>query len=244
MAKDPAFLFYYQDFLVGTDDFTNEEVGAYIRCLCIQAAKGGISDKHMKNICKSHDLDKLIKSKFIFSETDKVYRNLRLQEEMEKRKNYSKSRATNRLGKTKEKKEEITYVAHMENENENSIVFNQNSISPQMVKIFKSTYPYYPVDEKADFTSCLQIAYKIAKEKGWQKETVLNGNMPATLEAWEKIVSFSTTDKWYSTRSISDFNREFQRMVQGMVQSSKVGSQKKEQQQIPSAPSLTTLRPS
>ena len=51
MAQDPAFLFYFQDFLVGTDDMDNDEVGAYIRCLCHQAAKGCITEKHMMKIC-------------------------------------------------------------------------------------------------------------------------------------------------------------------------------------------------
>jgi len=27
MAKDPAFLFYYQDFLVGVDHMTDEQIG-------------------------------------------------------------------------------------------------------------------------------------------------------------------------------------------------------------------------
>lgn len=119
--------------------------------------------------------------------------------------------------------------------------YNPNSLSPKMVEIFKASYPYYPVDEKEDFTSCLNIAHKIAKQKGWQRETVLNGNMSLTLEAWEKIVLFSTTDKWYATRSISDFNREFQRIVQGMVHSSKKHSTKKEEEKLTAAP-LTHLK--
>lgn len=35
--KDPAVLFYFQDFLVGTDFMTADEVGKYIRILCHQA---------------------------------------------------------------------------------------------------------------------------------------------------------------------------------------------------------------
>jgi uncharacterized protein YdaU (DUF1376 family) len=119
MAKDPAFLFYYQDFMVGTDDLSNEEVGAYIRCLCIQAAKGGISEQHMKNICKSHEVHKIIIKKFIFYPEEACFRNDRLSEEMEKRKKYSKSRSANRLGKNKQNDISFSYDSHMENENEN-----------------------------------------------------------------------------------------------------------------------------
>lgn len=119
--------------------------------------------------------------------------------------------------------------------------YNPNSLSPKMVSIFKVSYPYYPVDEKEDYTSCLQIAYKIAKQKGWQRETVLNGNMSLTLEAWEKIVVFSTTDKWYATRSISDFNKEFQRIVQGMVHVNKKATGQKEETKS-TAPPLKPLK--
>ncbi len=121
MAKDPAFLFYYQDFIVGTSDMSNEEVGAYIKCLCIQAAKGGITEKHMKNICNSHEVHNLIKSKFIFNDEIKLLENVRLKTEIEKRKLYSQSRANNRKG-DKNKQNHMnniskTYVKHMENEN-------------------------------------------------------------------------------------------------------------------------------
>lgn len=117
--KDPAFLFYYQDFLVGTDEMTNEEVGAYIRCLCHQAHKGYISDKHMKNICYSSDIHNAIKSKFISENNDDNFINERLKFEIERRKKYTESRSNNRKGKVKEVKDiSKTYDKHMENENE------------------------------------------------------------------------------------------------------------------------------
>lgn len=125
-------------------------------------------------------------------------------------------------------------VKDNDKEIDTTYIGNNTGLSPEMVKIFKTSYPFYPVDEKNDYTGCLQIAYKIATQKGWTKESVLNGNMKGVLEAWEKIVSFSTTDKWYSTRSILDFNKEFQRIVQAMVQNNKKPStEKKEQSTAP-----------
>lgn len=114
MAKDPAFLFYYQDFLVGTTFMTNEEVGAYIRILCHLADKGGLSEEHMKNICQSYDIYKSIKSKFKLN-GDNTYYNDRLRSEIEKRQKYAESRRNNRSGKNICK----SYDKHMENENEN-----------------------------------------------------------------------------------------------------------------------------
>jgi uncharacterized protein YdaU (DUF1376 family) len=130
--KDPAFLFYYQDFLVGTDELTNEETGAYIRCLCHQAHKGFITEKHMKNICNSYDIHNVIKNKFIYDENIEGYINLRLKTEIEKRQKYSESRSNNRKCGNKEKKHmkniSKSYVKHMENENENENINNNKKV--------------------------------------------------------------------------------------------------------------------
>lgn len=40
--KSPAFQFYADDFIAGTSDMSNEEVGAYTRLLCGQWGKGGL----------------------------------------------------------------------------------------------------------------------------------------------------------------------------------------------------------
>lgn len=98
MAKDPAFLFYYQDFLVGVDSFTNEEVGAYVKCLCHQAHKGHISAHHMLKICQRQDVQKTVKEKFN-SDGNGHFFNDRLKHEIEKRRKYSESRRKNREGK-------------------------------------------------------------------------------------------------------------------------------------------------
>ncbi len=44
MSKAPAFQFYAGDFLTGTTLMTNEEVGLYIRLLCLQAENGSVPD--------------------------------------------------------------------------------------------------------------------------------------------------------------------------------------------------------
>ena len=123
MAQDPAFLFYYQDFLVGTDDMDNDEVGAYIRCLCHQASKGSISEKHMMKICLRHEVFNSVSQKFERGE-DGCFFNQRLASEIDKRKAFAESRRNNRLKKTYDKQvsnTSKTYVPHMENENENEI---------------------------------------------------------------------------------------------------------------------------
>lgn len=87
-------------------------------------------------------------------------------------------------------------------------------LAPRMVSAFKKTYPDYPEDRDSDYPACVQIAFKIAKSNGWMKEAVTNGKLDETVEFWTGIVEFSKTDNWFSTRSISDFNKEYQRLIQ------------------------------
>ena len=121
MAKDPAFLFYSADFLTGTYTMTDEQVGKYIRLLCLQHQKDVLTEKDMNNICKTYDEDIYCK----FTKENDLYFNVRLKKESEKRKNYSLSRAKNRENKKTATHEEHmnnicnTYDEHMENENVN-----------------------------------------------------------------------------------------------------------------------------
>lgn len=116
--KDPAFLFYSNDFLSGTMLMRNEEVGIYIKLLCLQHQQGHLEEKDMLSIGAT----KKVFSKFIKDDKGYYY-NERLEYEANKRKAYSESRKNNR--KKKETYEEDmknicnSYEEHMENENIN-----------------------------------------------------------------------------------------------------------------------------
>jgi hypothetical protein len=112
MSKDPAFLFYTQDFYTGTVFMTDEQVGKYIRLLCLQHQTGHLEEKHMLNICKTYDVD--IFSKFIRDDKG-LYYNERLENEINRRLNYCESRRKNKLS-------EKTYVKHMETETETETI--------------------------------------------------------------------------------------------------------------------------
>lgn len=99
MAKDPAFLFYSDNFLSGTMFFTDEQVGKYMRLLCAQHQHGHLSEKHMLHICKTYDKD--IWDKFTKDESGLFYQP-RLETEVEKRKNFTESRRKNRLSPKKQ----------------------------------------------------------------------------------------------------------------------------------------------
>lgn len=121
--KDPAFLFYSGDFLSGTMLMSNEEVGVYIKLLCLQHQQGHLEEADMLGLGATSK----IFNKFQKDENGKYF-NERLETEVAKRKAYSESRRNNRKKKedniSKTYEEDMknicnSYVEHMENENEN-----------------------------------------------------------------------------------------------------------------------------
>lgn len=128
MAKDPAVLLYTSDFLSGTMTMTNEEVGMYIRLLCLQHQKGKLSEKDMLSICKTYVQDVYEK----FEKVDGFYINKRMYEEAEKRSKYTESRRNN--AKTKHMPKHM--VKHMENENANENINRiKNKIKPTLSEV-------------------------------------------------------------------------------------------------------------
>lgn len=92
MSKNPAFLFYPNDFIAGTNLMTNEQVGKYIRLLCYQYGQGHLSEEDMIVVCGSYD--KKIFSKFKQDEKGSYY-NERLEEEISKRQKYCEAQSNN-----------------------------------------------------------------------------------------------------------------------------------------------------
>ena len=126
MSKDPAFLFYSSDFLTGTLLMSMEQKGKFITLLCIQHQKGHLSEKDMLHICGSYDED--VFTKFQKDEQGKFY-NIRLEEEVGKRKAYSESRRNNRKKKEDMNNTSSSYVEHMENENENEDLIEKKKVA-------------------------------------------------------------------------------------------------------------------
>jgi predicted nuclease with TOPRIM domain len=122
MAKDPAVLFYTSDFLSGTFTMDNEQVGKYIRLLCLQHQKGKLTEKDMLSICKAYDIE--IWDKFKLE--DGLYYNERMYNETIRRQKFSESRRNNAKSPKKESTSEA-YAEHMETETENrTITINEN----------------------------------------------------------------------------------------------------------------------
>lgn len=118
MGKDPAFLFYSQDFITGTMFMPNEQIGIYIKLLCAQHQHGGFIEKDVFNdMTEGFDA---LRKKFI--ETDSGFYNERLMNEMQKRKIKSTNLSVNAKKRwAKEKHHKSNAIAskkHMPTEDE------------------------------------------------------------------------------------------------------------------------------
>lgn len=208
MAKDPAFLFYPNDWIGGTLGMSFEEKGAYMELLMLQFNRG-----HMTSHMIGHAVGQIwvkIKDKFEVDSDGNFY-NVRLELEQEKRRKYSKSRRNNVSGKNQysnDLRKTGHMSSHMEIENINSIIrvfnceFSEKEIInyyamivKEMMDIFLKYRPTYEVLIEEDYHSLLEIAYTIAERKGWDKKEILVIKKSCLLESWEKVVEWLTGEK-------------------------------------------------
>lgn len=150
MAKDPAVLFYTNDFLAGVSDLTFEERGQYITLLCLHHQKGRLSKKAIDLGVPNVSNDVLSKFKI---DVDGNYYNERLEFEAEKRRKHAEHQRDKAKKRWEQKQLEqcqtdatataTVYAAAyatampLENENEsiNSIDIDiNNNISPKNLR--------------------------------------------------------------------------------------------------------------
>jgi uncharacterized protein YdaU (DUF1376 family) len=173
MAKDPAYLFYSDNFLSGTMFFSDEQVGKYIRLLCAQHLTGHLEEKNMILICKSYDFE--IWKKFVKDDVGLFY-NERLENEINKRKAYTESRSKNKKGKKKSKKIiRKSYENHMGNENE----IENEDINASSFDLFWKAYPKKKSKGQA--------------EKAWSK---INPSKQLLATMIAKIEQAMTSEDW------------------------------------------------
>lgn len=191
MSKDPAVLFYTSDFLSGTFTMSNEQVGMYIRLLCLQHQKGKLTEKDMLSICRAYDVD--IWSKF--KNEDGAFYNERMYNETIRRQKFSESRRNN----AKSPKNESTskaYAKHMETETENeTITINRTKAKIEILDPkFEEWWLWYD--------------YKVSKEKAKKSWNKLNENeKDLALQSVQAYVQ-STPDKTYRKHPTTYLNQK------------------------------------
>lgn len=156
--KDPAFLFYPNDYLGGTMGMTFEEKGAYIELLMLQFNRG-----HMTSHMIAQTVGQLwdtVKDKFIKDESGLFY-NVRLEDEQNKRKLFTDSRKNNKLGTNQHTKKGGHMSSHMEDENEDINMLYEDTIKKGENYSFEEFWNDY--DKKIDSKKCQAKWSKISE---------------------------------------------------------------------------------
>jgi hypothetical protein len=179
MSKDPAFLFYSSDFLTGTLLMSMEQKGKFITLLCIQHQKGHLSEKDMLHICGSYDED--VFTKFQKDEQGKFY-NIRLEEEVGKRKAYSESRRNNRKKKEDMNNTSLSYVQHMENENENENLIEKKKVARFQKPTIEQLKEYMSEQGMNDIAENWLNHYEA---NGWMVGKVKMKDWKASVRTWK-----------------------------------------------------------
>jgi len=94
LAKDPAFLFYSQDFHTGTSTMPFEDRGKYITILCIMHQQGRLKEETIRFLVGS--VSDMLRDKFKVDGNGLWY-NERLEAEIQKRAEFTESRRNNGL---------------------------------------------------------------------------------------------------------------------------------------------------
>ncbi len=170
---------------------TNEQVGMYIRLLCLQHQKGKLTEKDMLSICRAYDID--IWSKF--KNEDGAFYNERMYNETIRRQKFSESRRNN----AKSPKNESTskaYAKHMETETENeTITINRTKAKIEILDPkFEEWWLWYD--------------YKVSKDKAKKSWNKLNEQeKDLALQSVQAYV-ISTPDKSFRKHPTTYLNQK------------------------------------
>lgn len=216
MAKDPAILFYPNDYIGGTMGMSFEEKGAYMELLMVQFNRGHMTSHMIAQAVGQHWVN--IQHKFV-QDKDGLWYNLRLEKEILRRKNFTESRRNNLSGKnqyTKNDKIESAHLgghvtSHMENKNINeNISTNEGGTGeaeeapkiemevPQIeireskfIQECESFIPQYGEATIKDF-----IRYWTEKNKS---KTKMRFEREATWETPRRLITWSNNEKTFNS---------------------------------------------
>lgn len=158
--KDPAVLFYFNDWIGGTITLSRHLKGCYMDLLHAQFNSGHLSLEEIRTVLGQDQANWTVLSKKFKQDENGLFYNVRLDTEMNKRKAFSDSRRKN-VSKRYEKEEKATYVdthvehmnLHMENEIE-----NENRIEVEKGGMGEKTK--IPISEIVDLynQTCISLA--------------------------------------------------------------------------------------
>lgn len=237
MAKDPAILWYWDDWGGGTMLLTRHQKGCYIDLLNAQFNNGHLSLEEIK-ICLGADFGPqwpALQKKFKV-DPQGLYYNERMDIEISKRAKYkSEQSAHGKAGAAKRwGKPPNNGVANgnpINNPNAQNIAIgngngNGNSgiggpgerelIVPRMRKLWLEHFPSYPVVDETDFPALLKIAELICKQEQIVFDVGSETVREAILRRWGEMAAYCAGDDHYSTYSIERVGKHIQSLIQAM----------------------------
>lgn len=122
MAKDPAFLFYSQDFFTGTATLSFEDKGKFIHLLCLMHQQGRMQEETIRFLVGSFSDN--LKRKFKI-DANGFYYNERMEAEAKKRNDFTESRRHNGANGGRPKKETKPHAKAKKNHTDNRMA-NEN----------------------------------------------------------------------------------------------------------------------
>jgi uncharacterized protein YdaU (DUF1376 family) len=234
MAKDPAFLFYPNDYMGGTLGMTLEEKGAYMELLILQFNKGHFTIEQAKKLLNGsfERLWEVVKEKFIEDETRGFF-NERLEQEKNKRKNFNnKQKEKGSKGGRPKKNPNETQIkpvgyendnpnkSLLENENENtndnaSFEKSEKLLMPALYKIFVEKNSGYLKSEHEDFTALKIILKYLCELLGEDINRIFNNTAAhhALKLRWGEIVTFIVKDSFYQSFDLPGIQRNFRAII-------------------------------
>jgi uncharacterized phage protein (TIGR02220 family) len=189
MAKDPAFLFYSQDFITGTLAMPFDERGRYITLLCYQHQTGRMSEETIRFLVGS--FSDILRLKFKCDENG-LFFNERLEIEIGKRYKFIESRINNGKlgGRPKEIKKSLGKPLGkplgLPSEN---LIENEN--------VIENVIKYLNEKVKREFSS---------KTKNTIKHISARISEGFKLEDFKKVIDFKS-DKWLNDEKMNEFLR-------------------------------------
>lgn len=222
MAKDPAFLFYPNDYIGGTMGMTFEEKGAYIELLMVQFNRG-----HMTTHMIAQTVGQIwesIKSKFVQDENGLWY-NQRLELEKQRRMDFTESRRNNKEGKNQHTKghKRGHMTNHMENEN-----VNENKDSNIVNLPFKNSEFESAWNDWKEYKQS-QHKFKFKSQKS--EQTALNQLSELSKNSSDiaiKIINQSIANGWkgfFELKNLNNGNNKKQTGVEQLLAKAKLDFQ-------------------
>jgi hypothetical protein len=114
IRQDPAYRLYTSDFLVRNSDMSDEQVGQFIRLLCMQHQNGHLNEITLLSFCKGKK-DQLVYSRFIKDDKG-LYYNEEMEKEVKRRASVSKSKSDN-AKKRWDQEKDGTYIPEYDDDN-------------------------------------------------------------------------------------------------------------------------------